>query len=320
MSLQEQADALFEDQKLSWPLLGANWDKLSGARLKQFDFEGFSIQVQNNPKRITSSAAKVDKVSIEKRACFLCLENRPPEEKNVWFGAEYEILCNPFPIFREHFTIAKAEHTPQVIEGEFRSFLELSKALPELAVFYNAPNCGASAPDHMHFQAGNRGFMPIERELESLKGKYGELLHASDSTKITAVNDGLRRFYVMESPLRESLEEMGGMAFRFIRELQHGEEPMINMLSYYRQGWQVLLFPRQKHRPWQYFEEGEQNILLSPASVDMGGTLIMPLEKDFEKITREDIEDIFSQVGFSQDHFERMNAYVKAKCKANESK
>ena len=320
MSLQEQAHALFEDQKLSWPLLGANWEQLSGARLKQFDFEGFSIRVQNNPKRITSSAAKVDKVSIEKRACFLCRENRPPEEKNVWFGKEYEILCNPFPIFREHFTIAKAEHTPQVIESEFPAFLELSKALPELAVFYNAPNCGASAPDHMHFQAGNRGFMPIERELESLKQEYGELLFDSDSIRITAVNDGLRRFYVMESSLREPLEGLGGMAFRFIRELQHGEEPMINMLSYYRQGWQVLLFPRQKHRPWQYFEEGEQNILLSPASVDMGGTLIMPLEKDFEKITREDIGDIFSQVSFSVDHFERMNGHIKAKYKTNESK
>jgi hypothetical protein len=319
MSLQEQADALFEDQKVSWPLLGINWEKLSGARLKQFDFEGFSIQVQNNPKRITSSAAKVDKVSIEKRACFLCQENRPPEEKNVWFGEEYEILCNPFPIFSQHFTIAKAKHTPQVIAGEFPAFLELSKALPELAVFYNAPNCGASAPDHMHFQAGNRGFMPIERELESLKRKYGELLHGSDAIGITAVNDGLRRFYVMESSLREPLEALGRMAFRFIRELQRGEEPMINMLSYYRQGWQVLLFPRQKHRPWQYFEEGEQNILLSPASVDMGGTLIMPLEKDYEKITREDIEDIFSQVSFSVDHFQRMNGYLKAKCDANES-
>lgn len=320
MSLQEQADALFEDQKLSWPLLGANWEKLSGARIKQFDFEGFSIRVQNNPKRITSSAAKVDKISIEERPCFLCQDNRPPEEKNVWFGTEYEILCNPFPIFREHFTIAKAEHTPQVIESEFRSFLELSKALPELAVFYNAPNCGASAPDHMHFQAGNRGFMPIERELESLKQRYGEPLVNSDSIRITAVNDGLRRFYVMESSLRQSLEETGDMAFRFIRELQHGEEPMINMLSYYEQGWQVLLFPRQKHRPWQYFEEGDKNILLSPASVDMGGTLIMPLEKDFEKIAREDIEDIFLQVSFSRDHFVRLNAYLLAKYKADESK
>jgi len=313
MSLQEKADALFEDQKVSWPLLGANWEKLSGVKLKRFDFDGFTIHVQCNPKRIVSSAAKVDKVSIENRACFLCEENRPPEEKNVWFGKEYEILCNPFPIFREHFTIARAVHTPQVIESEFGAFLELSRALPDLAVFYNAPNCGASAPDHMHFQAGNRGFMPIESEVEGLKQKYGELLLKVGSTRMTAVNDGLRRFYVLESRSKEALEEIGAEAFRFIRELQQGEEPMINMLSYFDQGWQVLLFPRDKHRPWQYFEEGEKNILLSPASVDMGGTLITPLEKDFEKLTREDIEDIFSQVSFSPGNFDRINRHMKIK-------
>ncbi len=313
MTLQERADALFEDQLSSWPLLGANWEKLDGAQLKQFDFDGFTINVQCNPKRITSSAARVDKASIEKRACFLCEENRPPEEKNVWFREEYEILCNPFPIFREHFTIAKADHTPQVIESEFGAFLELSRALSDLAMFYNAPNCGASAPDHMHFQAGNRGFMPIEKEIGTLKQKYGELLLDSGSTRVTAVNDGLRRFYVLESASKEPLEEFGAEAFRFLRELQQGEEPMINMLSYYDNGWQVLLFPRNKHRPWQYFEEGEKNILLSPASVDMGGTLITPLEKDFNKITREDVDDIFSQISFSPGNFDRMNRHIKSK-------
>ncbi|MEA3462311.1 MAG: DUF4922 domain-containing protein [Bacteroidota bacterium] len=310
MSIQEKTKALFKDQLTSWPLLGANWEKHGDAQIKQFDFDGYSIKVQCNPKRIVSSAAKVDKVSIEKRPCFLCTEHRPPEEKNVWFGERYEILCNPFPIFREHFTIAKSDHTPQVIEPEFGYFLELSRALPDLALFYNAPNCGASAPDHMHFQAGNRGFMPIEEQIATLKLRYGQLLHEDPGIKILAVADGLRRFYVLESNSKEILEESAAIAFQMIRELQNGAEPMINMLSYYDQGWQVLLFPRDKHRPWQYFEEGEKNILLSPASVDMGGALITPLEKDFQKITREDIEDIFSQLTFSAENFERMNEYL----------
>jgi len=309
MTIQEKANALFKEQLSSWPLLGANWEKLGGARIKQFDFDGFCIRVQCNPKRIVSSAAKVDRVSIGKRPCFLCLENRPPEELNVWFGTGYEILCNPFPIFREHFTIASADHTPQVIEAEFGQFLDLSRALPDLALFYNAPNCGASAPDHMHFQAGNRGFMPIEEEIADMKTKYGQVLHEKEGIELTAVADGLRRFYLVESDSKEKLEEFAAGAFPMIRELQNGAEPMINMLSYYREGWQVLLFPRDKHRPWQYFEEGEKNILLSPASVDMGGALITPLEKDFQKITREDIEDIFSQVTFSAEHFGRMNDY-----------
>lgn len=313
MSTQKQADDLFKDQLSSWPLLGANWEKLGEAKVKEFEFNGFSIRVQCNPKRIVSSAAKVDKQSIEKRPCFLCTENRPPEEKNVWFGDEYEILCNPFPIFREHFTIASAEHSPQVIEAEFGSFLELSRALPDLALFYNAPNCGASAPDHMHFQAGNRGFMPIEKEITTLKTMYGEVLQKDGALELTAVADGLRRFYVLESDSKEKLEEIAARAFITIRELQNGDEPMINILSYYSAGWQVLLFPRDKHRPWQYFEEGEKNILLSPASVDMGGALITPLEKDFQKIGRGDIEDIFSQITFSEDHFNHMNKCLKDK-------
>jgi hypothetical protein len=313
MTIQERADALFEEQLGSWPLLGANWEKLGEAQIKQFDFDGFSIRVQCNPKRIISSAAKVDRASIEKRPCFLCPEHRPPEEKNLWFGEQYEILCNPFPIFREHFTIASADHVPQVIEPEFGQFLELSRALPDLALFYNAPNCGASAPDHMHFQAGNRGFMPIEKELRTLKKKYGKILQKDPAIVVTAVADGLRRFYVVESASKERLEQFASVAFYMIRKLKDGAEPMINMLSYYDEGWTVLLFPRDKHRPWQYFEEGEQNILLSPASVDMGGALITPLEKDFHKITREDIMDIFSQITFSAEHFSAMNEYLMHK-------
>jgi hypothetical protein len=318
MTLQERADNLFEDQKTSWPLLGTNWSLLHMAQIKQFDFEGFTIRVQCNPKRIVSSAAKVDKESIRSRNCFLCTENRPPEEQSVWSGEDYEILCNPFPIFREHFTIARATHTPQVIEPEFGSFLELSRELPDLALFYNAPNCGASAPDHMHFQAGNRGFMPIEDQIDTIKERYGEVLLDWNGITVTAVWDGLRRFYVAESTSKERMEEFGAKVFLFLRRLQKGEEPMINMLSYYTYGWQLLLFPRHRHRPWQYFEKGEKNILLSPASVDMGGALITPLEKDFQKITREDIEDIFSQVTFSHEHFIRMNGYIKDNFQANE--
>jgi hypothetical protein len=312
MSLQEEANALFEDQKHSWPLLGSNWELLDGARLRQIEFDGYSIRVQCNPKRITSSAARVDRVSIENRDCFLCLEHRPSEEKSVRVGEDYEILCNPFPIFRTHFTIARTRHIPQVIESEFGAFLALSRELPELAVFYNAPNCGASAPDHMHFQAGSRGFMPIEEELDTLKGRYGVVLPGQGPVRLTAVDDGLRRFFVMESDSREALGKVAASAFRFIRDLRQGE-PMINMLAYYDREWQVLLFPRDRHRPWQYFEEGEQNILLSPASVDMGGTLITPLEKDFEKITREDITNIFSQVTFAAGHFEQMTHILSNK-------
>lgn len=311
MTTQEKADALFEEQKVNWPLMKTNWDKLVDVRLKQFQFDGFSIRIQCNPRRIVSSAAKLDRFSIENRSCFLCIKNRVEEQNNVSFGKDYEILCNPFPIFNEHFTIARTSHTPQLIDSEFSTFLDISRELPNLVVFYNAPSCGASAPDHMHFQAGNLGLMPLDGELEALKNRYGKSLVNDPELSITAVEDGLRRFVVMESVKQKPLQKAFRALFGFIKELQ-GQEPMINMLSYYQNMWQIVIFPRELHRPWQYFEEGEKNILLSPATVDMGGTLITPMEKDFEKISREDIRDIFSQVSFSALNFKLLTEFIQS--------
>ena len=304
--MQEKVSKLFQDQITGWPLLGENWSKLDASLLKLFEFDGFSIRVQFNPERITSSAAKLDQSSIEKRPCFLCLSNRPPEEDMLAFGNDYEILCNPFPIFKEHFTIAKTDHSPQVIDPEFSRLLDLSRQLPELVVFYNAPGCGASAPDHMHFQAGNRGFMPVEDELEALMEGYGKSLVSGGDCKVTAVNDGLRHFLVLESDRKEPMQLVFAQISDFMRQLSPGAEPMLNILAFFREKWQILIFPREKHRPWQFFKEGEKNILLSPASVDMGGVLILPLEKDFLKICREDIVEIFIQVGLTDRRFNEL--------------
>lgn len=315
--LQEQADRLLEEQKQEWTLLGSNWDLLKGVRVRTFQFEGYTIRIQFNPKRIRSSAARVDRASIEKRSCFLCSRNRPSEQKSVLFGEKYEILCNPYPIFREHYTIATKRHTPQIIQPEFSAYLDLSRELHRLVVFYNAPACGASAPDHMHFQAGNRGLMPIEGEIAELGEKYGRELVSNGKLKINAIADGLRRFFFLESSSKELLEHAFSLIFDFVAAYQ-GAEPMINLLCYYHKGWQLYLFPREKHRPWQYFEKGEGNILLSPAAVDLGGTLITPLEKDFNSLSKEDIADIFGQVTCSEEHFRAISDMIESKLQDHE--
>jgi hypothetical protein len=315
MDYQERTNALFEAQKRSWPLLRSNWERLEAVRLKEFEFEGYTIRVQHNPERITSSAAKVDPASIQHRKCFLCAENRPLEEDHVLFRNEYEILCNPFPIFEAHFTIARTQHTPQVIGPEFPWFLELSRALPGLVVFYNAPDCGASAPDHMHFQAGKRGILPIEAELDSLMRRYAAPVAETDWLTATAIDDGLRRMILLVSDKKEKLMDAFGHIYDHMRGLREGGEPMLNMLAYGGDRWRVLIFPRDRHRPWQYFEKGEKNILLSPAAVDMGGLLITPLEKDFNRISREDITDIFAQVSFSEERFRGLKEYLASRLK-----
>lgn len=311
--MQRKVNKLFRDQISDWPLLGANWKQLDAVLLKRFDFDGFSIKVQFNPKRITSSAAKVDRLSIEERPCFLCPANRPPEEDFVAYGKDYEILCNPFPIFKQHYTIAHVNHIPQVIDSGFSALLDLSRDLPELAVFYNAPACGASAPDHMHFQAGLQGSMPMEDELDKLLENHGKSIVESEEFQLSSVDDGLRRFLVMEADRKAPMEQAFTHVSAFMRQLMDGEEPMLNILALYRGKWQILIFPREKHRPWQFFEEGEKNILLSPASVDMGGLMITPLEKDFHKINRDDIADIFRQICLNARHFGELQLFIKDK-------
>ncbi len=311
--MQQKADKLFREQMTGWPLLAENRERLDSALLKSFEWDGVTIRVQYNPKRITSSSARVDRVSIEARPCFLCREHRPPEQDFAAIGKGYEILCNPFPIFRKHFTIAKADHTPQVIDPEFSSMLDLARDLPDLVIFYNGPACGASAPDHMHFQAGNRGFLPLEDELENLLARFGNCLSSNGKCRVTAIDDGLRRFLVLESDRKQPLEDAFSAISSYMRQLASGDEPMLNLLTYFRAGWQIIVFPREKHRPWQYFDQGEQNILLSPASVDLGGVMITPLEKDFNKITGDDIADIFNQIGLTEKCFDKLNTFLKQK-------
>jgi hypothetical protein len=310
MNYQEKTNNLLHEQRSNWPLLADNLEGLKNARLKSFQLVGFSFQVQYNPMRITSTSAKIDRASIKARPCFLCSANRPEEQNRVLFENSYEILCNPYPILREHFTIASLNHVPQEIGTSFAHFLEISKALPDLVTLYNAPKCGASAPDHLHFQSGNVGFMPMENEFDTLKSRFGIELSHKPQISVTAINDGFRRFIVLESDEKESLLNAFKPIYKYMKELVGGEEPMLNILSWYSKGWRVMVFMRHKHHPWQYDAEGDQNILISPGAVDMGGVLTAPLEKDFNKITKEDIKDIMNQVSMSAEGFEKMIHYL----------
>ncbi|MFV0265940.1 MAG: DUF4922 domain-containing protein [Draconibacterium sp.] len=296
----EQVLRLLTAQKEGWPLAAKNFAGLEKVRTRAFNFDDVEIKVQFNPERIVSSAAKVDAKSIEARPCFLCSKNRPKEQQGVKIGA-YSVLVNPFPVFSQHFTIVGEEHLPQQIKGRLGDMLDLAASLPGFTLFYNGPKCGASAPDHFHFQAGNRGFMPLENELEQLKDQHSIKLR-SFTSDAWAVKDGLRNFILLESPVKESVEK----DFLKIYDAPEAsdEEPMMNILAFYENNaWKVVVFPRALHRPSQYFEEGEKNILISPASVDMGGVLITPLEKDFDKLKPEDIHAIFRQVLYSEPAF-----------------
>lgn len=292
-SVNCKAMLLFEEQLKEWSLAAQNYAALKNIRTKEFDFDGYSIRVQFNPGRIQSSAAKVDSKSIQERKCFLCPANLPAEQRGIPFGRDYQILVNPFPIFPVHLTIPSTNHEDQLIFSRYGDMLDLAESLDEFVVFYNGPKCGASAPDHVHFQAGNKGFLPLGKDIRNVTK---EIISENNTIKIYSLKNYLRNVIVLESDDKNTIVKAFNDIYSQL-EIKEGErEPMLNIVSWYENGTYIsCIFPREVHRPKCFFAEGDENILISPASVDMGGVFITPQEKDFEKITAEDIETILRE-------------------------
>jgi hypothetical protein len=302
---------LFEKQKREWPLLIEGLDALREVKTNKFLFNGFEFHTQYNPRRITSTTADVSTEAVKNRKCFLCKENLPEGQEGIAYQDKYSILFNPYPVVPEHLTITSTEHKPQRIKNSFSDMIRLSKDLPEFTMLYNGPESGASAPDHLHFQAVKKNMLPINNDLENLKNKYGEML-INYEADVFCLDDGLRKFILVESA---SLKPLNG-TFRKIYNLysqisKSHVEPMMNILvsNFNETGWKVIIFFRKKHRPDAYFKEGESNILVSPASIDLAGLAIVPLEKDFQKINREVISQVFNEVAVGKESFE----YLKTK-------
>lgn len=292
----EKIDDLFSKQLFEWDLAKVNYSQLKKIKTKRLNFGDFEILVQFNPERMRSSAAKVDAKSIETRPCFLCENNRPLQQWGVPFEDKLTVLVNPFPIFERHLTIPSDVHINQRIKPYFLTMLSLAEALPSYVFFYNGPQCGASAPDHFHFQAGNRGFLPIENDF--LKGNCTRMVSSKLGREIWYWRGYHRGILTLKGTDKEQL---GHTFNKFIDSFSAAQrdrpEPMINILAYNTaEGWVIHLIPRKLHRPTQFFADGSGQILLSPASVDLGGVIITPREEDFLKISVDDVKDIFRQV------------------------
>lgn len=316
----EAAKQLLANQKENWKQLREGYEYLAGIKIKIFQFDGFKMKVQFNPGRYISTSAKVDENSINSRKCFLCPANLPQEQKGILCEEKYLILGNPFPIFPEHFTIPNLNHVPQQIKDNFKLMLKLTKDLSKhYVVLYNGPKCGASAPDHFHFQAGTKNYMPILDDFHQLKNEHGELLFENDELTISAIDDGLRRIISFESSSIEKLDAAFNSFYEIYSSVtENKEEPLMNIISSYEEefGWSVIILLREKHRSSHYFSDGDDKILLSPASVDLGGVCITPLEKDFEKITKEKLTEILSEVTLNKNSFELLKRKVGIAFKA----
>ena len=276
MDLQVKIEQLFLSQQRQWHQLDKSIKELANVRVRRFVWgNDAEVMVQFNPARIASASAKVDKKNIEKRPCFLCEANRPIEQEGISFLEKYMILCNPFPILSNHLTIPLHSHVPQCIGNKITDMLTLAEQLPDYIVFYNGPQCGASAPDHFHLQAG-------------LKMRH---LLSGENT--------LRTCLIIAGDSKKELEECFEDVYQYLRHRQSDEdiEPMMNIVAFVENNrFHMHIYPRKKHRPHQYFAQGKAQLLVSPGALDMAGLVIVPREEDFSKITQQDIEDIYMQV------------------------
>jgi len=301
-----------ESQIQAWPFAAVNFKGLEKVEDKSFQFNGFQIKAQFNPERMRSSVAEIDKQSIAARKCFLCNENRPPEQDGISFGDDFLILVNPFPIFKNHFTISCNRHVDQRFIPNVKILLELAQAMEGFTVFYNGPECGASAPDHLHFQAGESSFLPLTEEFERIK-PTGRILFSGKNTGVWAFDNYLRKMISVETASMDEGLKVVDLYYKHFAAMQPEKiEPMMNVLCSFSNGkWIIHLFPRKAHRPSQFYEKGEKQLLLSPGSVDFGGVFILPRREDFDKISKENIVDILRQVCINQDTFLELTEKIR---------
>ncbi|MDH6311628.1 hypothetical protein M2137_000387 [Parabacteroides sp. PFB2-10] len=295
----EEAGRLLQEQLKRWPLAAANYHALRLVETRSYDLGGFTIRTQYNPARIVSSGAKTDAKSIEKRPCFLCLHHLPKEQIKLSFrfGEEYLLLCNPYPIFSEHFTIPSVAHQPQEITSRLEDFLRISRALDKYTLFYNGPKSGASAPDHAHFQAVSSYEMPLDGEIDTIQTSRERILIDTEEGSLSLLTHYVRNGFVIRT---KSLEQAKRFFYLLCNVAGKGEEPDMNLFCRYRnEMWQIVLILRKAHRPWQYAAQGEEQILTSPGAADVGGLFITPRREDFDKITVAVLRDIYGQVCYN---------------------
>jgi ribosomal protein S18 acetylase RimI-like enzyme len=288
---------LLKEQKKAWQDLREGYESLKNVRERDLPYRGFSVRLQYNPGRIKSSTATVDRKHSKGHPCFLCLDQLPESQKGIFYRGDYLILCNPMPVFSSHFTVSHIDHRLQAITDHIEVFLQLMADLGSgWTVLYNGPKCGASAPDHLHFQVAPSGQMPIEKEI--LDENRLSVMRQVDGVLLYRVGDLGREAILIEGNETKAMRVVfNGYLNALKKVLFIEEEPMVNIAGFYAERrWRLVIFPRRKHRPDAYFRRGENRVVVSPGVIDMGGLLITPVEKDFERLNAATVEAIYNEV------------------------
>lgn len=306
-SLGGVCKGLLSEQRSSWPELGQAYDSLVATRYRDIACNGFSVRLLFNPGRAVNTTAVVSPEEVRGRPCFLCIANLPVEQKCILYRREFLILVNPRPVVPLHLTIAHLDHHPQAITGHMEIFLRMAADLgPGFAVLYNGPRCGASAPDHLHFQAVPSGQMPIEREIDGRKG-FTPVVPRTRTADVPVLRvAGLGREVILieadDAPSMASAFRVyaRGLAEASVPPGGPGEEPMLNAAaSFDGKTWRLLVFPRRAHRPEAFYRNGDGRVLVSPAVMEMAGIIVTPAERDFDRLDAAAIESLYREVSFT---------------------
>lgn len=260
----------FNHQLEHWPQAAQAYKDLEQVKMRNVDMgDCGNVRIMFNPARIRSTAAKVDSNSIAARKCFLCASNRP-QMQQVFPGLldiGYEFLLNPFPILNPHFTIASIDHTPQHLP--VKDMEEACRRFPQLVFFFNGASSGASAPDHLHFQAVSRDALPLISQVE--------------------------KKYTMEQPVWNS--ELGILhpaPFLVTRHPANAykNDQMLNAFVWSTISGEIrwMLFPRSRHRAAGYPEP-----MVSPGALDVAGIIVTVRAQDYETLDAAQLRQIFSE-------------------------
>ena len=302
----KELNKFIKDQLSVWQLASSNFRALKTAPSREVDVFGLKCRIQYNPRRVISSTADTSPAAIASRKCFLCADNRPKEQFHLGFegrkGRNYHIQINPYPIFRGHLVIVRDEHIPQEIWHHFPDMLDFAARYKDYLVFYNGPSSGASAPDHLHFQAIPKHNLPLEDVVDEFLDHPGEPLATVKVASLYKFDGYARGVFALKATTSKSLAKL---FYRLLDCTDRGkgeEEPMFNLYAYVKNGeYRTIVVMRSAKRSHHFYSEGADHLTISPGAADIAGLFVAPFREDYDKADTALLEELLSEVCISED-------------------